>query len=211
MDCKVFRDNWTEWHEGWLEAGADEMAAHRHQCRECARFDAQMRALVNGLGQLPLDHEATTPASIASPTRAAAARGVALAATLAVGVAAGVFLSGPLTSSDPDQTIAADTVEIESTGVHEVAVAFNSPEALNQVEFSLELPPGVALVGSPGQRTVKWQGRLAEGATRLRLPLRVTRSGELGSVVARVRHPTGERELVIPLRMATGSGSDDAA
>ncbi len=212
MDCKTFRDNWTDWHEGWLTGDTAAMAGHRQQCAACARFDAQMQRMVSGLSQLPLADEASgAPAASPHKRQPATGRWIALAATLVVGVAAGVLLSGPLTSNGDGPTMRAEAIEIDSPGVHEVAVAFDAPEQLADVEFAVELPPGVELVGSPGERTVRWRGRLAEGATRLRLPLRVTRSGELGSVVARVRHPTGERELVIPLQMAPGSGSDDTA
>jgi hypothetical protein len=212
MDCKAFRDNWTEWHEGWLADDGGAMRAHRDACAGCARFDGQMRAMVDGLADLPLADE---PAAAAPKDGVAGrtwwGRWAALAATLVVGVAAGVLLSGSLTPASNGPTIQAETVSIDSTGVHEVAVAFESPREVTDVQFAVELPPGVELAGSPGERAVRWQGRLAKGATRLRLPLRIQRTGDLGSVVARVEHPTGVRELVIPLRMAAGSGSDDTA
>jgi len=211
MDCKTFRDNWSDWREGWLNGDAAAMADHRDACAACARFDAQMQTMVGALGRLPLEDEPSAAPEATPARRPSMGRWAALAAMLVVGVAAGLLLSGPLTSNGDGPTMRAEAIEIDSPGVHEVAVAFDSPEQLDAVEFAVELPPGVELVGSPGQRTVRWQGRLAEGATRLSLPLRITRSGELGSVVARVRHPTGERELVIPLHMAPGSGSDDTA
>lgn len=211
MDCKTFRDNWTHWREGWFTGDTAAMAHHREQCAACARFDAQMRTMVGGLGQLALTDEPMAAPVAARGRVPSAGRWAALAATLVIGVAAGLLLSGPLTSTGDGPTMRAEAIEVDSPGVHEVAVAFDSPEPLADVEFAVELPPGVELVGSPGERTVRWRGRLAEGATRLRLPLRIERSGDLGSVVARVNHPTGERELVIPLRAAPGSGPDDTA
>lgn len=203
MNCTEFRRNWSEWHAGADGCDAAAMAAHCRECAACARYDRQMRRLVTELGQLPLPGEerSATPA----PDRL---RWMALAATLVVGVALGVMLSSHFGG---EAGFSAEPVAVEGTGVQRVAVAFESPKRLDDVEFVVELPRGVELVGFPGQREVRWDGQLAAGRSRLQLPLRITNAKELGTLVTRVVHKTGERRLEVPLRFRAGEGDDDTA
>lgn len=54
MECRGFRQHWTDWREGWLDTDGAAMAAHRQTCRDCARYDRQMAGLVESLGNLPM-------------------------------------------------------------------------------------------------------------------------------------------------------------
>lgn len=203
MNCERFRDNWTDWHEGWLEAGAADMARHRDSCAACARHDRQMRRLVEELAALPLP--AAEPAAVkaaTAPARNVTPRWLALAATLVVGIALGLMLSD---RSGNDGTIVAEPVELGAAAEHRLAIAVQSPRVHERVEFVVELPEGVELDGFPGQRTVRWEGRLAEGRSRLQLPLRITPDAADGELVTRIVEPNGERRLVVPLDVETGS------
>jgi hypothetical protein len=202
MQCDDFRANWTDWHEGWLEAGEAAMQRHRDSCEACASYDRQMSELIGALGTLPLP-DAEVPAATGTASaatrrarRPAGASWAALAATLALGIALGVSLSGPF--SGPER-IVGDPVSVTEPGQHQIAVAFNSPRTLEDVEFVVELPEGVELAGFPNQRQVRWRGRLAKGRSQLRLPLRVSPEAEDGRVVTRLVHRSGERRLVVPL------------
>lgn len=203
MNCTEFRQNWSEWHAGADGCDAAAMAAHCRECAACARYDRQMRRLVAELGKLPLPAAERARA----PARERLRWG-ALAATLAVGVALGAMLSAHFGS---DAGLSAEPVAVDGTGVQRVAVAFESPKRLEDVEFVVELPRGVELVGFPGQRKVRWGGQLAAGRSRLQLPLRITSEAELGTLVTRVVHKTGERRLEVPLRFREGEGGDGTA
>lgn len=206
MNCERFRNDWTEWHEGWLEDGAAEMARHRDACAACARYDRQMRRLVEELAALPLPAgEAAAPPAAATPVRArtaAAPRWLALAATLVVGIALGLMLGD---RSGNGGTIVAEPVEIGGAAEQRIAIAVQSPRAYDRVEFVVELPEGVELAGFPGQRSVRWEGRLAEGRSLLRLPLRIAPDMENGQLVTRIVRPDGERRLVVPLKDSVDS------
>jgi len=65
------------------------------------------------------------------------------------------------------------------------------------------------MAGYPGQRSVRWTGSLAEGRSRLQLPLQIAPGSEGGRLVTRIVRPDGERRLVVPLE--TGDGVDSAA
>lgn len=208
MNCERFRTQWTEWREGLLASGADEMARHRETCAACARYDRQMRRLVSELGQLPLPEPDTAPASAAirHGHHAAGPRWLALAATLVVGIALG-FLLGD--DGGDGGMIVADPVALEGGGAQRIAIAIESRRAYEEVDFVVELPAGVELAGHPGQRSVRWTGSLAEGRSRLQLPLQIAPGSEGGRLVTRIVRPDGERRLVVPLE--PGDGVDSAA
>lgn len=207
MNCERFRGNWTDWHEGWLAEESAAMAGHRDACVACARYDRQMRRLVEELATLPL------PATEAVPTRTGARivsrpRWLALAATLIVGIALGLVLGG---GNGRDTTIVAEPVDLGDATERHIAIAVESPRAFDRVEFVIELPEGVELDGFPGQRSVRWEGRLAEGRSRLKLPLRIAPDAEGGQLVTRILHPDGERRLVVPLEDGVDSVALEAA
>ncbi|MDZ7828728.1 MAG: hypothetical protein U5K33_04320 [Halofilum sp. (in: g-proteobacteria)] len=205
MNCERFRMQWTEWREGLLESGADEMARHRESCTACAGYDRQMRRLISELGQLPLPERGTAPAP-AAVRHAGGPRWIALAATLVVGIALG-FLLGD--RGGDGGMIVAEPVALEGAGTQRIAIAIESRRAYEEVDFVVELPAGVELAGHPGQRSVRWTGSLAEGRSRLQLPLQIMPGSEGGRLVTRIVRPDGERRLVVPLE--SGNGIDSAA
>lgn len=208
MNCERFRKQWTEWREGLLESGADEMARHREACATCANYDRQMRRLVDELGRLPLpEGQSATDRSGRYVGRSASApRWVALAATLVVGIALGLLLGE---RGDDGEMIVAEPIVLEGAGVQRIAIAIETRRAYQEVDFVVELPEGVELAGYPGRRSVRWTGSLAEGRSRLQLPLQVAPASEGGRLVTRIVRPDGERRLVVPLE--PGDGADSAA
>ena len=207
MDCNEFRRNWSEWHAGELDpARAGAMSGHIADCPPCRRYDRQMAAMVSALEVLPVPgagpDEQQPPAPERRWPRWPVAQAAALAATLVLGVAIGVLIG----RDGPAGAPSGDPVRLAGTGVHEVQLAFESPGAIRRVAFVVELPPGVEMVGYPDQRTVRWEGRLAEGRSRLRLPLRVTAPGADGTLVAHIERGSKRQTLRVPLEVAGGDG-----
>lgn len=206
MNCEQFRALWSDWHDGRLDDEVAGMAAHRDGCSGCARYDRQMRRLVDELARLPLPATAglaaTAPRS-SSARRHGTPRWVALAATLALGIALGLLIGGP---AEQGATLTAEPVVLAGSGEQRIAIAVESRRAYDRVEFVVELPPGVELSGFPGQRSVRWEGHLAEGRSRLQLPLRLTADAHGGRLVTRIVHRDGERRLVVPLETQSGEG-----
>lgn len=196
MNCEEFRSQWSSWHDGYGEVDYDAMARHQEVCADCARYDREMRSVLDGLATLPLPGEHAGQRRM--PT--GVPRWAALAATLVIGVALGLLLAQ---RDEPGTTL--EPVELASGGEQRIAIAIESPREYDDVEFVVELPDGVELAGFPGQRQVRWTGELAEGRSRLRLPLRVLNEAQDGNLVTRVRHADGERRLVVPL--ADGSAA----
>lgn len=202
MDCSEFHKQWSEWHDGRLESGAARaMAAHRSDCPACRRHDHQMRAMLAGLAALPLPGSAP---AVEPPARSGRWRSVAaVAAALVLAFGAGLLVQRTLDGQRAGQAI--ETVALEPGESREVQLAFSTPRALEPVEFAVELPPGVELAGRPGQRIVRWQGRLAAGRNRLRLPLEMAAGAPGGELVARIRYGDDTREWRVALEPGTGA------
>ena len=156
------------------------------------------------------DRRPRRPASSRSTQQRLWRWGSAVAAALVLGVALGLLFGLP-PDGDERSPVVAGPVELLEPGEHRIAVAFESGRRLERVEFTIELPPGVELVGFPGQRTVRWQGHLAEGRSRLQLPLRVNTDARDGELVTRIMHEGGKRRLVVPVHTGADAASLRAA
>src|SRR5712692_3814333 len=88
--------------------------------------------------------------------------GMAVAATLVLGVALGVFLA-----TRPQVQTVALTIDRPET----VRLMFNSAKPLKAATLSLALPENVELVGYDGRRELSWQTDLREGGNLMQLPL----------------------------------------
>jgi len=104
---------------------------------------------------------------------------MALAASLVLGVALGVFLA---TQREPVQTVAL-TIDRPET----VRLMFNSAKPLKAATVSLALPENVELVGYGGRRELSWQTDLREGGNLMQLPL-VVRGVTKDDLVASLSH-----------------------
>jgi len=213
MNCNEFRQHWSDWHAGDLGPdAAGTLAQHHAECPACQRYDRQMRRMLDALAELPLPAARAAQGSPVPQPRTMRMqrqprRIAALAATLVIGIAIGVVVGNPSLVSGPDER---DAVVLDSTGVHEVQLAFESPAELDRVEFVVELPPGIEMVGYPGERTIRWESRIAKGRTRLRLPLRVTDGATGGTLVARIVRGDKAQQLRVPLDVARGRLESDS-
>ena len=82
-----------------------------------------------------------------------------------------------------------------------VNLVFDSPVALTDVEFTVDVPPGVELVDHPGERRVVWRARLAQGSNALTLTL-VAQGGSGGELAARLRHGSDQKTFAVALAIA---------
>lgn len=219
MNCSEFRQQWSAWRDGDVAADAAcALVQHHAQCPACQRYDRQMRRMLDALAELPLpgarpEEQVPATAREAAAARRHPSRFVALAATLVIGIAIGVLVGNPALIGSPARQ---DAVVLAGAGVHEVQLAFESPAELDRVEFVVELPAGIEMVGFPGERTVRWESRLAKGRSRLRLPLRVTDDAAGGMLVARIVRDGKTQQLLVPLdvtreRMDSQTGGNRSA
>ncbi len=190
MECRDFTQQLDDCLDGRLDAAARRsIQEHLERCPDCRRLHQHAAALQAALRTLPAPtprqgfvdqalSRATGAAAGAVRTPRRGVLGMALAASLVLGVAVGVFL---VTRPAPVQTVAL-TLERPET----VRLMFNSAKPLQAATLSLALPGNVELVGY-GDRELSWQTDLREGGNLLQLPL-VARGTAKDELVASLSH-----------------------
>lgn len=212
MNFDEFCENWTEWRAGRLDAVmAARMEQKRARCEACQRYDRQMRRMLSELKQLPLPVDTRPRQQQVAPSVHRHGRwGVRLAAAAVVVIAFGAGLATQAWLGGDGDEVAptvAEAVEVAPGQVRDVHVAVSVTRDFDTVEFMIELPRAVELDGYPGQRIVRWEGRLEQGRSRLTLPLVIGEPDQGAEVIARIRHADGENEIRIPLASAIDTGN----
>jgi hypothetical protein len=191
MECIEFGLRLDDLLDGRLHAlGRKSIEEHLGRCPECRNRYAQAMAVLESVRKLtpPAPHPGFIEQALSRATRpvAGAARskwrpviGMALAASLVLGVALGVFLA---TRPDPVQAVAL-TIDQPET----VRLMFNSAKPLKAATLSLALPENIELVGFSGRRELSWQTDLREGGNLMQLPL-VARGVTKDNLVASLSH-----------------------
>ena len=193
MNCRAFALQLDDYLDGGLDAVRQQsMQEHLEHCLPCRHRLQRAMALQAALRTLPapgsrpgfvdqaLARATGTNAGAAWSARRTAIS-LALAATLVLGVALGVFLATQ-TAPAPVQTVAL-TLDRPET----VRLMFNSAKPLPAATVRLTLPENVELVGYGNLRELSWQTDLRGGGNLLQLPL-VARGTAKGELVARLSH-----------------------
>lgn len=198
MNCAAIELELDDYFDGRLDAASRQaIGAHLQQCAACRERHAQSQNLLAALRTLPAPQ---VPAGLLERVLARFARvpapaprawpqwaiGPALAATLALGVALGVFY---VRESAAPPVVA--TVALQLERPETVRLRVRTPHDLQATTITLTLPENVELVGYAGRRTLTWQADLRQGANLLQLPL--------------VAHGTPRGELVAQLSQGQAS------
>jgi hypothetical protein len=109
--------------------------------------------------------------------------------TMLTVVLTGLWVRSPSARRAPE-TIAVTLALDEPRSVN---LVFDSQAAVEAVELTVDLPPGIELVDRPGERRVVWHTMLAAGSNALPLTL-VARGGRGGELAARLRH--GDEQMI---------------
>ena len=123
--------------------------------------------------------------------------GLALAATLVLGLALGVLLG----ERAPQATVRLAVDQPET-----VQLVFHSPKPLTAARLRLTLPDNVEIVGHRGRRELAWDTDLREGANRLQLPL-VAHEIPGGELTARLSHGDASRTFRIRIEVRSAGGT----
>jgi hypothetical protein len=204
MDCHDVGLHLDDFLDGRLDAARQQaLREHLRLCVACRRRHDHAAALLAAVRTLPAP---PAPAGLADRLLAPGARraaagaprfrnrivALALAATLALGVALGVFFAGQPTPL-PTASVALELERPET-----VRLVLNSAQPLRGVTLTLTLPENVELIGYAGRRELAWQTDLAPGANLLQLPL-VAHGTPRGELVARLSQ--GERGRAVRVRI----------
>ena len=191
MECSDFALRLDDLLDGRLHAlGRKSIEEHLGRCPDCRQRYEHAVAVLEAVRKLspPALHPGFIDQALSRATRpaAGAARpkwrpviGMALAASLVLGVALGVFFA---TRPDPVQAVAL-TIDRPET----VRLMFNSAKPLKAATLSLAIPENIELVGYGNRRELSWQTDLREGGNLMQLPL-IARGATKEELVASLSH-----------------------
>jgi hypothetical protein len=211
MECRDFALQLDDWLDGRLDAVRQKsVQEHLERCPSCRRQHQHAVAVQAAVRELspPAPHPGFVDQALSRATRPAvgsahparrAVLGVALAATLVLGVGLGVFLA---MQPAPVQAVAL-TLERPET----VRLMFNSAKPLIGATLSLALPANVELVGYGDRRELSWQTDLREGANLLELPL-IARGATKGELVAHLSHGGSGKTFRLKIEIDNAGRSD---
>ena len=203
MECPDITLHLDDMLDGRLDAPA-RMAFEDHlaRCADCRRRHEHAAAVQDMVRKLvpPAMHPGFVDRALSRATRPAAPRarsrpviGMALAASVVLGAALGVFFA-----TRPVVQSVALTLEQPQT----VRVMFNSAKPLKAATLSLELPDNVELVGYGGRRELSWQTDLLEGGNLMQLPL-IVHAAPKEDLVARLSHGDSTKTFRLKIELAS--------
>lgn len=208
MHCDQFQRNVEPCLDGELDAAITaDFERHAVRCTSCAESLERRRQLRSALRSLPVaPPEDGFLDSVIEDTLVTTHRSerwfwssAGIGGALAASVIAWLVLVLP---GDPPlpQTAELETVAISLNVEQTFRVTFNSARELEAATVSLQLPPGVDLVGYEGRDAVTWTTKIAAGANILELPI-VVRTGAGGVVQARLEHDGKEKSFRFRVRV----------
>jgi anti-sigma factor RsiW len=189
MECRELALQLDDLLDGRLDAARQKpVQEHLGRCPDCRRRHEHAVAVRDAVRKLspPAMHPGFVDQALSRATRAVGGApsrwrpmlGMALAASLVLGVALGVFLA-----TRP----AVQTVALTLDRPETVRLMFNSAKALKGATVNLALPENVELVGYGGRRELSWQTDLREGGNLMQLPL-IVRGVTKDELVAQLSH-----------------------
>jgi hypothetical protein len=203
MKCQEAKNLIDDFLDEYLEEpGKSELETHLTQCPDCRAELGRIRVLREQLRAIPVpppspgfEERALRQAGHSHRVHVgfAAGFGSAIAAGLLVWFAVGFWQPSGLPGQDSLSVIA---MQIEQP--QEVSLAFNVPEALQDVTFRIELPEGVELQGYPKQRELVWKDHLNKGRNVMSLNL-VAKQGTTGELRAYISQGGRERVFHVPV------------
>lgn len=158
-----------------------------------------LRALPVPPPSADLAHKALAAARAAHRRAWAPAAGMALAASLALGVGLTTWWGAP---QGPVEQPPVDpyAVMVVQGQVSPVRLMFRSPRALDGVTVTLQLPPGVELAGRPGRTELAWQANFQAGSNLLELPV-IVQGGEGGVLTASLGYGQDRRQFAVLVKV----------
>ena len=204
MECRDFALQLDDLLDGGLDAARQKpIQEHLGRCPDCRRLHEHAVAVREGVRKLspPDPHPGFMDQALARATRPAAGGahsqwrpvlGMALAASLVLGVALGAYFA-----TRPSVQTVALTLDRPET----VRLMFNSARPLKAATLSLALPEKVELVGYGDQRELSWQTDLREGGNLLQLPL-IAHGATTEELVARLAQGDSTKTFRLKIEVA---------
>lgn len=207
MNCTQTQHNLIAYVRGQLESvQASALIGHVSHCQQCrakleeerllqdmfqqyrvpaAKADFESRVLHNALKQHRNNKSQFHKGLI-----------TALAACLVIWVS--VMFINPVTPDNNNLP----SVSLKVNEVKQVRFTFNAPKNFNKVTISLQLPKHIELEGYPGEKELRWETALSEGANILTLPVIAT-DAQSGNIIATISNGKDLKKFRISMNAIT--------
>jgi anti-sigma factor RsiW len=196
MNCDQFQENLDPFLDEEIEeALLGQFQAHAPSCDVCADVLSRKKDLRQALKSMPVPPPADGFLdTVIEQTLVRTHRNEAwfwssagAGGAVAAGVIAWLMLALPADlPRDADQALL-DTVTITLNIEKTIKVSFESVRELQAATLSVQLPPGVEVVGYDGRDSISWTTTIKPGTNILELPI-IVRFGNGGLIVARLEH-----------------------
>ena len=204
MQCDKAKKLIDDYLDGYLDSAQErDLSTHLASCPECQAEVKQRQALLVQLRGIPvpapspgfservLGHASHGHHSVFG---FATGFGSAIAASLLIWFVVGLWEP----AINPEQG-GLSVITMRLSQPREVSLAFNVPQAINNVTFRIELPEGIELQGYPSQRELVWMDQLNKGRNVMNLKL-IAKQGADGELLAHIKHGGKERVFRIPVK-----------
>ncbi len=164
---------------------------HLLHCRHCQEQLARRQEIRDALRCLPApashDFDLEGLLRPARYTRPRPRRAFAWGFGSAIAAGLALWLVSSALSTFHRPAAGLQVVSLTPQRMHTVHLEFHAPDAIEDVSFSLSLPPDFEIAGFPGRHSIEWRGRLNRGNNILPLPV-VARKHGRGILEARLVH-----------------------
>ena len=123
--------------------------------------------------------------------------------TMLTVVLTGLYVRSPSSRRAPDTP----AVTLTIGEPHTINLVFAARSAVSDVDFIVDLPPGVDLVDRPGERRIEGRAKLTAGDNALPLTV-VAHSGDGGQLAARLRHLGEQKTFVVDVTVASSAATE---
>lgn len=212
MTCKHIQDQFDDYLDHTLQPEAcHHLDEHLKGCAVCQDELKAHQSLLQELGHLPVPpasqglyarvmREGRKQHSATQPIRLRAAGGL-------LGICLVAVLSFTLWPQGKNNTPALQAINLQVFETKAITLAFNAPNDMDNVQFTLQLPEGIELEGHPARTQLAWTDQLRKGRNVMNLKLKGT-SNLQGELVARIEHKGLKREFKLPLKVMGMDGAD---
>ncbi len=201
MNCSDIRSNIDDCIDGYLnETEHKKVINHIAQCSLCKENFQQRTDLIQLIAstksQIPepspdlADKIIRARKSKKNASRIRRRRWSIAISAIAASLAVLAIIPGlnPVTIRVPDQNPILTHFSLPTLHEpHTIGLLFKSKQHLENVTFSIEIPPEIELQGFSGKRKLKWRGNLKQGKNLISVPV-IARSATSGILIMSLEH-----------------------
>lgn len=216
MNCQQAQEQFDQLLDASLTVlDCERLQRHLTTCEHCSEQLETLKVLRSHLQRIPIEEAGTEfetrmlealdhgrDSKQATSSWFPAAMGGAIAASILTWT---LMTPGVVIPKAQEPSLAVvHNIALEVNRAESIRLAFNSPEAMQQVTVSIGLPAHLEIEGFPDQQQLTWKTDLVAGQNVLTLPL-IARYSASGELVARISD--ANKSKVFRIKTIAGTGT----